>query len=203
MRIIDANLISSAENYVMNLLDNKLPEEYLFHSKKHTINVTENAVIIGQNSGLKEDEMNILIVSALFHDLGYIRTYDNHEAASSAFAGEFLRLNRVGEPVIETVGNAILATKVPQYPKDRISEVLCDADLMHLTSEDYFEQMELLRLEWQKTGRYNLTEYQFHLNSIDFFNHHHYHTDYGKTILQAHKDISLSRIRQRVDVLIC
>lgn len=65
-----------------------------------------------------------------------------------------------------------MSTKVPQQPLDRIFKVLCDADPMHLAGKDYFRQMELLRLEWQRKGKFDFTEYQFHLHSIEFFRQH-------------------------------
>jgi uncharacterized protein len=201
MSKIDTGLVSKAKSFVMELLDKRLSEGYLFHSKKHTLDVLNNSVMIGRNCGLTEHELNILKVSALFHDVGYIRNFDDHESESSSIAGEFLRGERVDEPEISCVCEAILATRVPQQPRDRISEVLCDADLMHLTSVDYFEQMELLRLEWLKTGRYNLTEYQFHLNSIDFFSRHHYHSAYGRLIMESRKSEILKRISDRADSL--
>jgi uncharacterized protein len=195
---INADLVREAERYVMSLLKNNLSMEYLFHSKEHTLNVTKSATIIGQCSGINEDEMNILMICALFNDTGYIRSYDDHESESSFIAGEFLRFKQVEEPTIKLVGDTIKATKIPQQPIDKISEILCDADLMHLASEDYFEQMELLRLEWQVTGQYYFTENQFHLNSIEFFNNHHFHTDYGKTFLQEKKNRNLIRIKQKI-----
>lgn len=201
MRKIDEDLIREAEGYVMDLLENKLPGGYLFHSGKHTKNVLNNAIEIGRNSGLDEDEMNILRISALFHDSGYTASDDNHEAQSCSIAEGFLRSRGVGEPDIIVVVNAILATRVPQHPGDKISEILCDSDLMHLTGTDYFDQMELLRLEWQRTGRTNLTEYQFHLNSIEFFNRHHFHSTYGRTVLQAKKEETLRKVRERADLL--
>lgn len=201
MRKIDSILVGEAEKYVMNLFSNSLAEEFLFHSKKHTLDVCRNASLIGQLSGLNEDELNVLRVSALFHDAGYIMAYADHETESAFIAGEFLRFNGVGEPDINLVTNAILATRVPQHPTDRISGVLCDADLMHLTREDYFEQMELLRLEWQITGRHNFTEYEFHLNSIDFFNSHHFHSEYGKSTMEAKKQEILRKIREKADSL--
>lgn len=201
MRKIDAALVDKAEVFVMKMLDERLPHEYLFHSKRHTLNVAGNAMIIGQNSGLTENELFVVKISALFHDAGYIRSGDNHEAESSLIATDFLSENQVDASDIQKVTGAILATKVPQMPSDRISQVLCDADLMHLTTDDYFEQMELLRLEWQETGRYDLTEYEFHLNSIQFFNAHQYHSPYGITVLAARKEATLIRILQRVEEL--
>jgi len=108
---------------------------------------------------------------------------------------------RVDEKEVAAVRTAILATKVPQRPQDKISEVLCDADLMHLTSEDYFEQMEKLRMEWKLTGRNDLNEYQFHLNSINFFKDHHYHSEYGRTVLAPQKESVRQKIIERVSVL--
>jgi len=197
MRIIDDRLVADARVYVMRLMESFLPESYLFHSKAHTLNVLRNAEQIGSFSALSEHEMNILRTGALFHDSGYIKSAEHHEAESSAIAREFLEANQIDEQDIRAVSNSILATRVPQKPGDKISGILCDADLMHLTSEDYFEQMELLRLEWQKTGRYNLTVQQFHLNSIDFFSRHRYHSDYGKEVMEAQKARTLGLIRAR------
>jgi len=201
MRTIDADLTAEAEKYVVSLLNNRLSEEYLFHSVRHTMNVVKGAELIGKESGLNESELKILKISALFHDVGYTITNEDHEAESAFIAGEFLRSKEVDEDQMKQVENAIMATRVPQQPKDRISGVLCDADLLHLTSEDYFEQMELLRLEWQVTGKNFFTEYQFHQNSLDFFKGHHYHSEYGRKVLEARKQIVLMKIRDRMEEL--
>lgn len=198
MRTIDTDLVAKAEIFVIDLFQKTLPEGYLFHSTKHTLTVKNNALFIGRKSGLTEDELNIVMISALFHDAGYTFSNDNHEEESTCIAAGFLQSCQIGEPGTGEVIRAIMATKVPQQPDGIVSEVLCDADLMHLAGDDYFEQMELLRIEWQKTGRYDLTEYQFHLNSIDFFKRHHFHTHYGKTVLQAKKEETMVRILERI-----
>ena len=202
MRKIDSGLVREAEAYVKKLLEERLPEAYLFHSWAHTFNVANSSVIIGRFSGLNENDINKVQISALFHDAGYVSSGETHETDSALIAGEFLQANRVAGPDIEMVISAILATRVPQQPTNAISEVLCDADLMHLCGDDYFEQMELLRLEWQRTGRYDLTEYQFHMNSINFFNAHQYHSSYGKTVMTVKKAANLLKIRQRAEFLL-
>jgi len=93
---------------------------------------------------------------------------------------------------------AIPATRVPQSPKDMVSKVLCDADLMHLSYPDYFSRMEPLRLEWKLTGKSDLTEAQFHRKSIEFFNMHTYHTSYGRKVLAEKKRLNLERIKARI-----
>jgi len=201
MNKIDKELVGLAECYVMNLLDKQLPKEFVFHSKTHTQNVTNNARHIGRKSGFAEHEMLVLQICALFHDVGYITANENHEAQSAFMVGEFLRSCEIGEEEILLVQNAILATKVPQHPVGKLAEVLCDADLMHLTGVDYFDQMELLRQEWQLTGRYDFTEKQFHEHSIKFFKNHHFHSVYGKTVMALQKEDTLKRIMFRLEFL--
>ncbi len=201
MRTIDAAMVREAEDFVMNLLAHRLPEKYRFHSVFHTRNVTRNAGIIGLKCGLDEHQMDLVTISALFHDTGYIESNEFHENESSLIALDFLSARQVVARDRKQVLHAIMATKVPQMPVDLVSEVLCDADLMHLTSDDYFEQMELLRLEWKLTGRYDLTEYQFHLNSIEFFKAHQYHSPYGKSVMTARKVDVLNRILQKIEDL--
>ncbi len=198
---IDRRLVKEAESFALSLLDEKLSKEYLFHSRDHTQRVAKGALLIARNCGLREDEINVLLISAYFHDTGYVFSDDNHEKESSFIAVEFLRNRGAGEEIIGIVSNAILATQVPQKPKDKISDILCDADLIHLAGDDYFEQMELLRLEWQVTGRHFFDEYQFHMNSIEFFNNHQYHTEYGKNVLQDKKLACLRKIQERVESL--
>jgi predicted metal-dependent HD superfamily phosphohydrolase len=201
MNKIDALLVTEAEKYVMHLLKNRLSNEYVFHSPNHTLNVMHGAAMIGSRCNLNEDDMNLLKTGALFHDTGYTISQDNHEDESAFIAAEFLRLHGVDEGTIGRVGRAIQATRVPQRPLDRISEVLCDADLIHLASDDYFEQMELLRLEWQMSGRHFFRELEFHLNSVEFFRKHHFHSEYGRSVLELRKAECLAKIHQRIDAL--
>ena len=198
MSSISTYLLEKARAYVMNLFDMNLPEENVFHSKEHTIDVLHNSQIIGTGLGLSGKDLNCLAVSAIFHDAGYINLYDNHESASVEIAKKFLSAENVGNSIIDQVIRAIMATKVPQKPSDLISMALCDADLMYLAGENYFELMDLLRLEWKLTGRSDLSEKEFHNVSVDFFNHHEYHTSYGKEVLTPRKTHNLELIINRI-----
>ena len=102
--------------------------------------------------------------------------------------------------VIEQVKVAILSTKTPQTPEDKISRILCDADLMNLTFDDYFEQVDLMRQEWAKVGKANLNRKEFHMQSLKFFQTHKYHSQYGKKVLQPMKEKTELKIRNKVFV---
>jgi putative nucleotidyltransferase with HDIG domain len=198
MNKIDDVLIEDAKRYVTILLTTKLSEKYLFHSINHTLEVLKNAEIIASYLSQNEEDLKILRMSALFHDVGYIDSYDDHEIYSAQRACRYLRGKKVEKNTIDQIERAILSTRTPQYPLDQISRILCDADLMNLTFDDYFEQLDLMRKEWELVGKADFKSHQFHLNSLEFFQKHQYHSEYGKKILQPKKKRNELRIMSKV-----
>jgi len=195
MSSITKETVKQAKVFVLNLLEKELPKVCVFHNGEHTIDVYTNSQIIGKEIGLSHEDLNCLALAAIFHDVGYINSYDDHELVSAEMAGQYLISIDVDEEKIKLVKRAILATKVPQKPLDLISKALCDADLMHLADDNYFESIEPMRLEWKLTGRSNLSEMEFHSQSIVFFAKHEYHTAYGKEVLSSKKAQTLDRIK--------
>jgi len=195
---INLHTIEKTKLFISEILDSQLPSGLVFHSKQHTFDVLKNVELIGEYSNLKEKEMNLLRLCALFHDVGYIKMYKGHELESVAIAKEFLLEQGISEPEINRVTTAILATKVPQNPKDNLSKILCDADLMHLTYDNYFEQIELMRQEWKSMNIASLNPKDFHINSINFFKSHHYHSEYGKNVLKQKKEKTLKLIKAKL-----
>lgn len=198
MNKIDTGLIEEAKKLVTFNLTNELSEKCLFHTIDHTIEVLNNAEIIGRFSKLKENDLNILRMSALFHDVGYIDAYDGHEVFSASRAKVFLKSKNVDKESINQIEAAILSTRVPQSPRDEVSRILCDSDLMYLTFDNYLEQIELMRIEWQKVGKAKLNRHQFHLISLEFSQSHRYHTEYGKKVLQPKKEKNEIKIKNKV-----
>ncbi len=198
MRKLDTSIIKEAENYVKDLLDKELSEDCLFHTIEHTLDVVRNAEIIGDYSNLCEECKDVLRVAALFHDVGYIDSYEDHEIGSAAYASQFLLSKNVHESIIKQVVDSILATKMPQEPKDDISKILCDADLMNMTFDDYFEHIDLMRQEWEKTGKAKLNKQQAYKTSLEFFESHQYQSEYGRKVLQPKKEKTEPKIKLRL-----
>lgn len=198
MNKIENSLIDEARTHVTLVLKHELSDKCLFHTINHTLEVLNNAEIIGQYCDVGEEGLNVLRLCALFHDIGYVDAYDDHEIYSARRAADYLRAKEVDEFTIEQVERAILATKMPQSPRDKISKILCDADLMNLSFDDYFEQVDLMRKEWDKVGKAKLNRHQFYLNTLDFFQKHEYHSKYGKQILQPKKEENERRIKNKI-----
>jgi len=200
MKKINDALIAEAKEYISLLLTTELSENCVFHTIAHTLDVVANAEIIGKYCKLEEDSLNILRICALFHDVGYVDAYDDHEIFSSERAKKYLQDRNVDPEIIKQVEVAILSTKTPQNPQDKISKILCDADLMNLTFDDYFEQIDLMRKEWEKVGKAKLNSQEFYLTSLEFFQSHEYHSKYGKKVLQPMKEKTELKIRNKVSV---
>jgi len=201
MNKIDVNLVKEAGDYVSKLLAKKLPASIEFHTVVHAQSVVDNAEFIGKNSGLTDDEINIVKLCAWFHDTGYIIKPDGHEEESAKIAAEFLIDKDVDEDIITQVQNCILATRTPQQPKTLLSKVLCDADLMHLSADDYFEQIEQMRKEWINLARKKISKRKFHTTSVKFFQNHEYHTDFAKKELQPKKEKNLKLLQKEIYML--
>ncbi|MCK5103191.1 MAG: HD domain-containing protein, partial [Cyclobacteriaceae bacterium] len=91
MKLIDDALITETEHYISSLLTTELSENCVFHTIKHTLDVVSNAEIIGRYCNIDNEELNVLRISALFHDVGYVDAYDDHEIHSAKRAVDYLR----------------------------------------------------------------------------------------------------------------
>ncbi|MDT8431805.1 MAG: HD domain-containing protein [Bacteroidales bacterium] len=200
MAKIDHNILVETEAFVTKLLNNELSEHCHYHTINHTTDVVRNAEIIGEYTGLDQESKDILKVSAWFHDVGYIDSYENHEKRSAEYAETFLRLKEIDEPIINQVTRSIMATRMPQQPEDLISKILCDADLMNMTFEDYIEHIELMRREWVKIKKIKINDHKAYIASLEFFKSHQFHSDYGLKVLQPKKEKTEALIREKINM---
>jgi len=199
MNKIDAELLKKAETFVCQKLGNELSENMVYHTSVHTRFVVNAAEQVGKATGFSDDELNMVKLCAWFHDVGYVNTYVDHEPESAKIAEDFLRSNDIPINDITLVKEAIMATRIPQAPKEKIAKVLCDADMFHLASADYYEHVNKMRDERKRVENIKLSKTRFNEISVKFFAQHQYHTEYGKTVLQKGKDKNLAMIQEQIE----
>jgi HD superfamily phosphodiesterase len=198
MSKINDLLITESENYLSALMAEKLPPTVIFHNFRHALMVKKYAETLGKQAGLTADEMNILRICALFHDAGHVKSFKQCNEQSILLASAFLEAKNVDQQTIALISEIISSVKLPQAPKDKIAEVLCDADLMYITSENGLEQFDLLYEETALLKQKNFKRQAFEKVWIDFFAKHTYFTEYGKTFLQPKKEDAAKRIYDRM-----
>ena len=175
---INSEHLKEIEKYASDLIIKESSANLFYHTIEHTRQVVKNAEIIGTKENLNEDEMNILLASAWFHDTGYINKYKGHEAESVIIAESFLKEKNIDNDIKKQVSACIMATTFGQQPTSKIAEALCDADLMHLGKKNYFELAEKFRQELKSTGVRKLKKSEFEKESAHLFKTHSYYTNH-------------------------
>ncbi|PKP33081.1 MAG: hypothetical protein CVU00_11000 [Bacteroidetes bacterium HGW-Bacteroidetes-17] len=187
MNKIDNTLLIEAEKFVKNLLEDKLANEFYYHDFKHAMAVKGYVEIIAKECKLNDADLNLLQIAALFHDTGFINSVENHVEHSIEIVKNFLISHSIDKESIDSIAEIIMATKMPQNPSNKLSEILCDADLMYIAEDSCYEHMEAMYEEAITTHEEYSNRNLFDLETIRFFSNHSYFTDYGKRILQPKK----------------
>lgn len=168
------NDFSVIYNYVIEKLERDLPDYVKYHSVEHTKMVLHNVLLISQNENIKSEDVFILKVAALFHDIGFIIKKENHEESSCEIASDSLKKFGFKNEHINQVRGLIMATKIPQKPNSYLGAILADADLMYLGTDDFtfwseklyeeilFHQPTLSRIEWNEIQYKFISKHKFH-----------------------------------------
>ena len=192
------NIQEQAKHYVRSFFDAHVDERILYHNRTHTEKVVEAAVKIGQHYQLDEKDFFTVNVAAWFHDIGYYKGgAAGHEEKGAEMAESFLTGTGVDAAVIEAVRNCILATKLPQKPTNLLEEIVCDADLFHLGTDEFGERNKLLRKEVEAIQHKKISKDQWRKGSIRFLESHHYHTDYCQLLLNEKQQENLDKMKAR------
>lgn len=196
------NALLAFENDIRQLFHQKLIDQVVYHNIDHTISVVTKVNEIAVFLGLCTEDQQDLFVAAWLHDVGYWAGIpEGHEERGAEFAASFLPSYGFSKVRIERIQHAILATKVPQSPQDLISSILCDADLYHLSSDQFYAQTILLKEEKEKLENVTIDLKEWLGNSATFLHNHHYHTSFAAQFMQAGKDSNLSFLENKLKTL--
>lgn len=165
------------KDFVIGLLRENLPENYLYHNPEHTLYVIEKSREIGLQEKCTGDELEFISVAALWHDTGYTKTYKDHEEQSCILARHYLPEFGYSQDYINRICDMIMVTKIPQLPKNKLEEILADADLEYLGTTEFEIKSDCLFKELQSV-RPAYTEVEWNQAQISFIRSHHYFTHY-------------------------
>ncbi len=193
------NILAEVQEYVTRLFSDSNDDTLRYHNIRHTRNVVEAARLIAGKCRVAGRPLEELLVAAWFHDVGYLHRTHNHEDISKQYAREFLQSNGMDQEYIEQVEKCIEATRVPQDPQDQLSAILCDADLYHVSREDFMEDTQIFWDELNAMNGEELDDSHYLERTLRFFNDHHFHTHYGKTILKPGKDVNMLKVKKALE----
>ena len=188
------DILKISEDYAKNLLKDKLSSAYTYHNLDHTIQVVDKIKILAKEENISPEDTENLLLAGWFHDLGYVDNADNHEEESRKIASDFLKQHQFPEERIAKIGELILATDKFYKPKNHLEEVIKDADLYHLASDDYFRICENLRQEIKEVHHQKFSKLKWAELNIVFFSKHQFYTNYAKENWQPEKEKNVEKI---------
>lgn len=147
--------LSSANKEIVDLLTKKvrvllqssLPDGLFYHNLSHTLSVVSATEWLCGEEHVGDTSSFQLILAALFHDTGFIYSYDNHEEKSCLIAIDYMKDCAISRKTIAEVKELILTTKFPHKPINLKQRILCDADLDYLGREGFYRIGSRLRKE--------------------------------------------------------
>lgn len=177
----------------------KLPAHLTYHNADHTRYVLEKAVFLANESQVKDEEVSLLKLAALFHDTGFIQGAKNHEERGCEIAKSYLDLH-YSESELAKIFGMIMATKIPQNPHNELEKILADADLEYLGT-DLFEQIGESLYEELKHSIPDFSQQAWDELQLAFMEKHHFHTDYCRQNREPKKQENLLTVKKRLGLI--
>jgi predicted metal-dependent HD superfamily phosphohydrolase len=194
------NLIEQSEDFVSNLLKDKLSNLYSYHNFNHTLTVVNAIKELCKKEDVGGDDKEALFIAAWFHDTGYIEGFENHEKESVKIASAFLKEKDQSEEFIAKVSSLILATVKEYVPKTHLEKIIKDADYAHLMGTEYVTTCELLRLELKNTGNVSFSNAEWAKENLNFLlNKHRFYTDHALKKWQPLKEKNLLLVQKKIN----
>ena len=191
--------VKGAVKHILEKLKVDLPEYLLYHSVSHMRDVKVQAMRIATSEGItNQEDLDLLETAAIYHDCGFLSTYTNHEEKGCEIAREVLPDFDYTPAQIKVIEGLIMATKVPQNPKSKLEEIICDADLDYLGRDDFFTIGDYLYEELLHIGVIK-DEISWNLLQIKFLTAHHYFTQTNIKDREPLKSENLKKVIKRIE----
>lgn len=186
-----------AKDFIIHKLSTELSPALSYHSIVHTTDVYAVCEHIAGEEGVEGEPLTLLLTAALFHDAGFIKQSDDHEIISCEYAETYLPAFQYSDEHIATICRMIMATRLPQSPKNKLEEILCDADLDYLGRDDFYHVGDRLFREFVNEEKVR-NETEWNNVQLKFLESHNYFTPTATKLRKQKKDDHLHQIRSKV-----
>jgi len=190
-------LLDEIKQYVTTYFHAHANDKLIYHNLAHTENVVNAAVEIANHYRLSDLDYFVVVTAAWFHDIGYYTDPSRHEEKGAEEAAAFLKRQGIDETTIQTVGNCIRATKLPQSPETLLEKIVADADLYHLGTSRFTETNKTMRKEFMALHHMDINKDEWRAKTIRLLESHHYHTDYAQLLLNDAKAKHLEKLKEK------
>lgn len=184
----------------LDLLETQLPKDLFYHSIEHTKNVLKVCNTYLRRERIKGKRAKLLRIGALTHDIGFIKSSENHEQTGTLIVSDMMQTLGISKNDIRIVQELIMATKIPQSPKNELERILCDSDLDYLGRSDFYTISDKL---YKELKIYTLVPSDLEWNKLQirFMEKHRYHTHFALKNRKPEKQKRIAELRNLVKQL--
>ena len=129
----------AAKAFIIHKLDRELSDHLTYHGLHHTLDVLRSTRELCYYEKVSPYYSLLLKTAALFNDSGFTISNVEHEKQGCSIVKRHLPAYGYSAYEIELICGMIMATKIPQRPKNYLEAIICDADLDYLGREDFYE----------------------------------------------------------------
>jgi predicted metal-dependent HD superfamily phosphohydrolase len=194
-------LLRETAKYVEQYMYENFTDDIVFHNYRNTVKVVRACDLLSMESDLSKRDRHLVHLAAWFSNIGYRDGGDKHKELSAKLAKDFFESKSLDKDDINEIQECILATKHPQHPHSDMARVLCDSVLYHLADTNYFEELKLLRKEWELRKGLKYTDEEWFQLNIDFLNSHFYFTLFARKSFNKEKKSNLSKLKAHLAII--
>lgn len=181
-----------AERHIIKVLEKGLTDKLHYHSIGHTKDVVKAIERLALMEGVTDEGLFLLKSAATYHDAGFVEQYDKNEPIGARLAEEILPKYGYTEQHIQTIKELIFVTQIPHSPKNKLEEIICDADLDYLGRDDFHEIADRLRRELREHGKID-SDRKWDEIQVQFLTAHRYFTE---TAIRTRKEKKLKNLEE-------
>lgn len=196
MKTMNPQSFEQARIYAENRLEQELSPSLVYHGVAHTRNEVVPAVeMLAGVEGIRGEALYLLLTAAWFHDIGHVEQARNHELIGARIAEEVLPAFGYIEEQVAIIRRTILATELPQSPRNILEEILADADLDVLGRADFMKRNGDLRRELASLDE-EFTDEVWYRGQLKFVEGHHYFTASARSLRDSQKLLNIAELRK-------
>ncbi len=194
-----SNILNAAQQHVLNLFNQQYDTRLLYHNYQRTFEVVKQVEQLGKQLQYTDAVIEATMIAAWFHATGFLFDYNDPINNSTEQAKIFLNEQRYPSDKLNRVLAAINATTETINPITQEEQLLSDAMHAVNSTDLFFEQRPLLRLEWEFVQNRKLTTYEWNQIQLQALLNTRFHTPVAKLSYEATVAQNIVAQKQRVE----
>lgn len=194
-----SDILNQAKGHFESIFNNPGWGPFTFHSVHHTWSVVEKAQEWAKAYKLESTDSEALQLAAMFHDLGYLSRYDDHETEGIRMFFDFAEEHDISENQQGAVKHLIECTrKTHSNFEDPLCAIMHDIDRAAMGMTDFIEQGLSLRKEWEHFKGLETNDIEWFEFQIQYLTKTEFKTDYGISKYNPQREKNLQLLRALV-----